>query len=37
MPLGAVLSHDDVAGPTGLAAKQLDAETLARGIAAIAR
>src|SRR6266853_6043173 len=35
MPLGAVLSHDDVAGKTGLAAKQLDAETLARGIAAV--
>src|ERR1700730_6019423 len=37
MPLGPVLPHDDVAGTTRLAAEQLDAETLARRIAAIAR
>ena len=28
MPLGAALAHDNVAGQTGLAAKQLDAEAL---------
>src|SRR5258708_26036955 len=37
MPFGSVLSHDDVPGTTWLAAEQLDAEALARGIAAVAR
>src|SRR6266853_3994834 len=37
MPLGAVLSHNDIAGTTRLAAEQLNAEALARGIAAVAR
>src|SRR5262249_14308535 len=37
MPFGPVLPHDDVAGTTRLAAEQLDAEALARGIAAVAR
>jgi hypothetical protein len=37
MPLGPVLSHDDIAGTTRFAAEQLDAETLARRIAAVAR
>src|SRR6266436_3990495 len=37
MPFGPVLPHDDVAGTTWLAAEQLDAEALARGIAAVAR
>src|ERR1700730_8665671 len=37
MPFGPVLSYDDVAGTTRLAAEQLDAETLARRIAAVAR
>src|SRR5712692_1497701 len=37
MPFGPMLSHDDVAGTTWLAAEQLDAEALARGIAAVAR
>src|SRR5215831_13699103 len=37
MPFGAVLSHDDIAGAASLTAEQLDAEALARGIAAVAR
>src|SRR5215475_11951410 len=37
MPFGSVLSHDNIAGTTRLAAEQLDAEALARGIAAVAR
>src|SRR5260370_5340140 len=37
MPFGSVLPHDDIAGTTGLAAEQLDAEALPRGIAAVAR
>src|SRR5215470_17451235 len=37
VPFGSVLSHDDIAGTTRLAAEQLDAEALARGIAAVAR
>src|SRR5216683_2948524 len=37
MPFGSVLSHNDIAGTTRLAAEQLDAEALARRIAAVAR
>src|SRR5262249_54264944 len=37
MPFGPVLSHNNIAGAAWLAAEQLDAEALARGIAAVAR
>ena len=36
MPLGAALTHNNVAGDNGFAAELLDAETAASGIAAIA-
>src|SRR5260370_33939908 len=37
MRFGSVLPHNDIARPTRLAAEQLDAEALARGIAAVTR
>src|SRR5215831_9509797 len=37
MPFGSVLPNDNVPGTARLAAEQLDAEALARGIAAVAR
>src|SRR5712671_4151931 len=37
MPFGSMLPHNDIAGTTRLAAEQLDAEALARGIAAVTR
>jgi len=37
VPLRAALTHDDPAGENALAAKQLDAEALASGVAPVAR